>query len=310
MPPSRQQASAQGRTPGRASVSIGQVAKGDFHLHSTASDGVHSPTWVMETAAGRGVRAVALTDHDTTAGLGEARAAAVRLGLRLIPGIELSTDFEKTDVHLLGYGIDESAKRFQEYLAWLREGRMGRTRTIVEILAAEGVPVKLEHVLAIAGEATVGRPHVARALMEAGHVASVQEAFDRYLGDGKPADVPREKLSPQDAIDEVHAAGGVVFVAHPVFIGADYAAVVERFVGFGLDGLETYYKHYTPELVEAHRRLGERLGLALSGGSDYHGLGNPDDREIGDIPFPDAAVDAFLAFLEGAGVETGKAVMA
>ena len=284
------------------------MAKGDFHLHSTASDGIHSPAWVMETAARNGVRTLALTDHDTTAGLDEATAAAGRLGLRLIPGIELSTDLDKTDVHLLGFGINAASRRLQEYLLWLREGRLGRTETAVAILAGQGVPVSLERVYAIAGDATVGRPHIARALVEAGHVATVQEAFDLYLGDGKPADVPRPKLSPRQAIDEVHAAGGVVFVAHAIFID-DYPAVVAQFADIGLDGIETYYKHYTPDIVEAHRALGSRLGLALSGGSDYHGLGNPDDREIGDIPFPDEAVDTFLAFLEEACVNTGKAVV-
>ncbi len=286
------------------------MSKGDFHLHSTASDGVHSPSWVIETAWARGVRVAALTDHDTTDGQAEARAAAARLGMRLIPGIELSTDLEKTDVHLLGFGIDITSKRLQDYLSWLREGRMGRTVKIVEILANEGAPILLQRVLEIAGEATVGRPHVARALVEAGHVASVQEAFDRYLGDGRAADVPREKLSPAEAMGEVHAAGGVVFVAHAIFIGDDYPDVVEQFAKMGLNGLETYYKHYTPEIVAAHEQLGRRLGLGLSGGSDYHGLGNPDDREIGDIPFPDEAVEAFVAFLENAGVDAGKAVTA
>ena len=279
---------------------------GDFHLHSTASDGMHTPTWVMETAHANGVRWVSLTDHDTTAGVPEARQAATRLGLRLIPGIELSTDLEKTDVHLLGFGIDTDSKRLQDYLSWLREGRLGRTRKAVAILEGLGVPVRLERVFEIAGEATVGRPHLARALMEAGHVQTVQEAFDRFLGDGKPADVPREKLSPKDAIGEVHAAGGVVFVAHAIFIGQDYPSVVEQFAQWGLDGIETYYKHYSPEQVAAHASLGRRLGLGLSGGSDYHGLGNPDDREIGDIPFPDEAVYEFLEFLRNAGIETGE----
>ena len=278
---------------------------GDFHLHSTASDGMHSPTWVMETAHANGVRWLSLTDHDTTAGIAEAREAATRLGLHLTTGIELSTDLEKTDVHLLGFGIDTESKRLQDYLTWLREGRLGRTRKAVAILEGMGVPVRIERVFEIAGEATVGRPHLARALMEAGHVRSVQEAFDRFLGDGKPADVPREKLSPKDAIGEVHAAGGVVFVAHAIFIGDDYPTVVEQFAGWGLDGIETYYKHYSPEQVSDHAALGRRLGIGLSGGSDYHGLGNPDDREIGDIPFPDEAVHEFLAFLRKAGIDTG-----
>jgi len=284
------------------------MARGDFHLHSTASDGVHSPAWVMETAAARGVEVLSLTDHDTTEGLAEARRAADRLGLRLIPGIELSTDLGKADVHLLGFGFDVRAKALQEFLRWQREGRLTRVATIVQILRENGMPIEVARVLEIAGEATVGRPHVARALLEAGHVSSVQEAFDRWLGNGKPADVNREKLEPADAIKMVHDHGGVVFVAHAVFIGEDYPEAVEQLARWGLDGIETYYKHYDAATIAAHEALAARLGLAKSGGSDYHGLGNPDDREIGDITYPDAEVAAFVAYLEGRGVNTGKKV--
>ncbi len=142
--------------------------------------------------------------------------------------------------------------------------------------------------------------------MERGYVASVQEAFDLWLGNGKPADVDRPKLVPAEAIKMVHENGGVVFVAHAVFIADDYGPAVEQLAGWGIDGIETYYKHYTPEQVAAHEQLAARLGLAKSGGSDYHGLGNPDDRDIGDIPFGDAQVDAFVAFLEERGVDTGR----
>lgn len=283
------------------------MAKGDFHLHSTASDGVHSPTWVMERAASNGVRVLSLTDHDTTAGLAEAQAAADHLGIRLIPGIEISTDLGKADVHMLGYGFDVNAKPLQDFLAWQREGRLGRTRKIVEILRENGMPLEIDRVFEIAGEATVGRPHVARALLERGYVSSVQEAFDLWLGNGKPADVDREKLSPEEAIRVIHENGGLVFIAHAIFIGDDYATAVEQLAGWGADGLETYYKHYDAEQVAAHEALAARLGLATSGGSDYHGLGNPDDREIGDIPFPDDKVDAFVAYLESRGVVTGAA---
>ena len=274
------------------------MAIGDFHLHSTASDGVHTPTWVMETAAANGVRVLALSDHDTTAGLDEASAAAKSAGLRLIPGLELSTDLGKADVHLLGYGFDREAKPLQDFLAWQRDGRIGRTRRIVEILAGHGMPLDITRVFEIAGEATVGRPHVARALLEKGHVASVQEAFDLWLGNGKPADVDRPKLEPADAIRVVHENGGVVFIAHPIYIGESYDAAIEQLRDWGADGIETYYKHYDAQTVSAHAALAERLGMAASGGSDYHGLGNPDDRAIGDIPFPDERVEAFVAFLE------------
>lgn len=286
------------------------MAKGDFHLHSTASDGVHTPSWVMQTAAAKGVRVLSLTDHDTTDGLAEARAAASQLGLRLIPGIELSTDYQGADVHLLGYGFDVDSSELQAKLAWLRKGRLDRTRKIVDILESLGVPVSLYRVYEIAGEATVGRPHVARALVEAGHVANVQEAFDRFLGNGGPADVDRVKFGPEESIKLIHDMGGVVFCAHPVFIGRNYPEVIARFAEWGLDGIETYYKHYDAETVAAHRILGERLGLMRSGGSDYHGLGNPDDREIGEFAFPDDRVEEFIAFLEEKGVDTGEGVSA
>jgi predicted metal-dependent phosphoesterase TrpH len=274
------------------------MAIGDFHLHSTASDGVQTPSWVIGTAFTRGVQVLALSDHDTTAGLDEAAAAAKEAGLRLIPGLELSTDLGKADVHLLAYGFDRTSKPLQDFLQWQRDGRIGRTRRIVEILAEQGMPLDVARVFEIAGEATVGRPHVARALLEKGYVASVQEAFDQWLGNGKPADVDRPKLEPADAIRVVHENGGVVFVAHPVFIGEDYAAAIEQLRAWGADGIETYYKHYDPETVAAHAALAARLGMAASGGSDYHGLGNPDDREIGDIPFPDERVAEFVAYIE------------
>ena len=281
------------------------MARGDFHLHSTASDGVHSPAWIMETAASRGVRLVSLTDHDSSEGLAEARAAADRLGLRLIPGMEISTDLGKADVHLLAYGFDVGARPLQEFAAWQREGRIGRTRRIVEILAEHGMPIDINRVFEIAGDATVGRPHVARALIEAGHVANVQDAFDRWLGNGKPADVNRPKLDPADAIKVVHENGGLVFIAHPVFMGDDYEPIIAQLAGWGADGVETYYKHYDEPTVGRHAAIAAKLGLGASGGSDYHGLGNPDDREIGDIPFPDDRVDAFVAFLESRDVNTG-----
>ncbi len=274
------------------------MAIGDFHLHSTASDGVHSPAWVVERAAANGVRVLSLTDHDTTAGLPEAAAAAARLGVRLIPGVEVSTDLGPADVHLLGYGFDPAAPKLQEFFRWQQEGRRARLDKILAILREHGMPLDARRVLEIAGEATVGRPHVARALVERGYVASVQEAFDRWLGNGKPADVNREKLAPAEAIAMIHEHGGVVFIAHPIYIGTNYPEAIGQLRAWGADGIETYYKHYPPETIALHEQYSYEFGLARSGGSDYHGLGNPDDREIGDIPFPDEEVERFVAFIE------------
>jgi predicted metal-dependent phosphoesterase TrpH len=260
----------------------------------------------METAAAHGVRVLSLTDHDTTDGYEEAREAAEQLGLRLIPGMELSSDYGKADVHLLAYGFDVRSEPLQKFLKWLRAGRIDRVYKTVEVLAENGMALDVKRVFEIAGEASVGRPHVARALVERGFVASVQEAFDLWLGNGKPADIPREKLSPEDAIKVVKENGGVVFAAHPIFIGEDYPEVLAQFAEWGIEGIETFYKHYDAVTVEEHRLLAKRLGLHTSGGSDYHGLGNPDDREIGDIPFPDQEVEAFVTFLESRRVHTGK----
>ena len=280
------------------------MATGDFHLHSTSSDGVRSPTWVMETAAANGVRVLALTDHDTTEGLAEARAAADVAGLRLIPGIELSVDLDGVDAHLLGYGFDIDHEPLQAYLSEQREGRVGRMKRMVRVLGEHGVTIDAGRVQEIAGEASVGRPHVARALVEAGYVESVAEAFDQWLGDGKPAHITRDRLTPAEAIALLHEAGGVAFIAHPVYLGNDYAAKVGELAAMGLDGVETYYKYYDEETVAAHEALSEALGLGRSGGSDYHGLGNSNDREIGDIPFPDEAVEEFVAFLGSRGAHS------
>ncbi len=274
------------------------MAKGDFHLHSTASDGVRSPSWVVETAHANGVHAMSLTDHDSTNGLAEAATVAKRLGLRLIPGIELSTDLGPADVHLLAYGFNPASEPLQAFLSWQREVRIGRVDKIVAILRDEGAMIETSRVFEIAGEASVGRPHIARALLERGYVESVKEAFDRWLADGGVADVPREKLSPQEAIALIHREGGVVFAAHPFLIGHTYLEAIDQLAGWGLDGLEAYYKNHDEEAITEMVLLAGKLGLACSGGSDYHGLGNPDERPIGDINFPDAAVDRFLAFID------------
>ena len=278
------------------------MATGDFHLHSIASDGVRTPTWVVETAATNGVRLLALTDHDTTEGLAEARIAAEKANLQLVSGIELSVDLDGLDAHLLGFGFDITHAPLQAYLSEQRDGRVGRMRRIVRTLAEHGVMVDPERVLEIAGDASVGRPHIARALVESSQVASVAEAFDTWLGDGKPGHITRDRLTPAEAIALIHEAAGVAFVAHPVFLGESYQDSVRALAALGLDGIEAHYKHYDADTVATHRSLASELALATSGGSDYHGLGNPNDREIGDIPFPDAAVEEFVAFLESRAV--------
>lgn len=274
------------------------MAIGDFHLHSIASDGIQTPTWVVETAHANGVQVMSLSDHDSTEGLDEALAAARTCGIDLVPGIEISTDLGDAEVHLLAYGFDPASRDLQSFLSWQREVRIGRVEKMVAILRDEGAPIETSRVFEIAGEASVGRPHVARALLERGHVSSVKEAFDRWLANGLVADVPRPKLSPEDAIKLIHDLGGVMFAAHPYFIGPSYPDALEQLAGWGLDGVEVFYKNHDAESITELSILAAKLGLERSGGSDYHGLGNPDERQIGDIPFPDTAVERFVAYLD------------
>ncbi|MDA0256829.1 MAG: PHP domain-containing protein [Chloroflexi bacterium] len=270
------------------------MSLGDFHTHSTRSDGTLTPTALVDLAWRNGVRVQALTDHDTLEGVAEARAAAARLpGMLLIPGVELSCDLPGTEVHMLGLFVDADNERLGAELARLREGRVARGRGIVEALKRLGAPIEWERVREIAGDASIGRPHIAQALLERGHIATIEEAFNRYLARNGPAYVEREKLEPEQAIAMIAAAGGLAVLAHPSFTDG-HDAVAARLASAGLFGMEVYYKDYSPGLVEELRLLAERLGLFPLGGSDYHALPRQREREPGDIPLPDEVVTRFL----------------
>lgn len=268
-------------------------AKGDFHLHSTCSDGRLSPTALMELAAKNGLRVLSLTDHDSTEGIVEAQAAADRLGLQLVPGVELSTDIPGNEVHILGHFIDWESARFQEAAARFRDGRVGRGKEMVRKLRDLGVMIEWDRVQAIAGEASVGRPHVALALREAGYVQTIEEAFDRYIGRNGPAYADRDKLLPEEAVDFIVSVGGLATMAHPNYID-NPEPIVESLRARGLFGIEVYYKDYAPDLVQKLKRLADRNGLLPMGGSDFHGLATPGERTPGDISLPDEVVDEFV----------------
>ena len=270
------------------------MSSGDFHTHSTRSDGKLTPSALVDLAAARGVRVLALTDHDTLDGLDEAIAAAARHpGFTLIPGVELSCDVPGTEVHMLGLCIDRHDERLRTELERFRRGRIERATRMVEALAGLGAPIEWSRVQEIAGEASVGRPHVAQALLERGHVQTFEEAFDRYLGRDGPAYFERERLAPAEAIALIHAAGGLPIFAHPSFT-KDYERVATELAAAGLFGMEAYYKAYAPEVVASLCALAARLHLFALGGSDFHGIARLDERAPGDIPLPDAVVRAFL----------------
>ncbi|HEY8448824.1 MAG TPA: PHP domain-containing protein [Thermomicrobiales bacterium] len=261
----------------------------DLHTHSNVSDGLLSPAELVGEAARRGVMTLALTDHDTVGGLDAAATEAARLGVDFIPGIEFSTDVGPYEVHILGYELDWHQPDLLRALAELEAERMTRIERIVERLAKLDMPVSFQRVVELAGPGTVGRPHVARAMIEAGYVESVQDAFNRYLASGRPAFVPRESLVPERAIELIRLARGVPVLAHPLTTG-DIEAMIQRLLPSGLLGLEVYYGEYDAATHEHLRAIADRFGLIPTGGSDYHGEGFKPGRDLGRAPVPPESV--------------------
>lgn len=274
-----------------------ETGKVDLHLHSTESDGRLSPPELVELAYRRGVRRLALTDHDTTSGLPAALEAGRRLGVEVIPGIELSTDIPGTEVHILGHFLDYEQPAFQETLASFRASRLGRAERMVARLAELGVHISWERVQELAGGASVGRPHVAQALLEAGYVQSIPEAFERYIGRNGPAYVERFKLAPAEAIALIHSVRGLAVLAHPLET-AGVEAMVPQLVRDGLDGIECYYQGYDRAQVERLVALARAHGLVPTGGSDYHGFPMSGMTEVtnepGSVEIPPEVVDELL----------------
>lgn len=269
-------------------------ARVDLHTHSTASDGLLAPIDLVDAAHAAGLAAIALTDHDTTAGIAAATVAGERVGLKVIPGVELSARYLRHEAHILGYFIDPASQALQHELSRYREVRLARMERMVEKLATIGKPVDLARVREIAGAGAVGRPHLAAAMVEAGYVDGMRMAFDRYLGHGRPAYVPKPDLAPAEAIAVIRAAGGVPVLAHPFSTG-DPAGVLPGLRDLGLMGMEVWYGEYSPEQRGELHALATGLGLIPTGGSDFHGPNFKPGRDLGGPPVPYAAVEALAA---------------
>ncbi|CAA9362244.1 MAG: FIG00031715: Predicted metal-dependent phosphoesterases (PHP family) [uncultured Gemmatimonadaceae bacterium] len=259
----------------------------DLHSHSTASDGALPPTAVVEAAAAAGLAALALTDHDTMAGVAEAQAAGARLGVRIVPGVELSALHLEREIHMLALHVERSDE-LEAQLTEFRAGRVRRAEEMVAKLRGLGAPITMDAVLAHAGRGAVGRPHVARALVDSGFVRDQREAFDRYIGNGRPAIVAKEALYAADAIDLVHAAGGIAVFAHPGRDGT--RAVIEPLVGYGLDGLEILHPSQSGEDMARLGALAHHFDLVSSGGSDWHGT-TDGFRTLGQMRVPYAVLE-------------------
>jgi predicted metal-dependent phosphoesterase TrpH len=266
----------------------------DLHMHSTASDGSRAPADVVRAARKANLVAIALTDHDSVAGLAEAEAAGAELGVRIVKGVELSAVEGDTETHLLGLHLRDTGV-LERGLAELREMRTRRGQTIVERLNELGVAVSFDSVLAQVGTGVLGRPHVARALIAEGWATDARDAFDRYLGAGRPAYVAKEQLSMPDAIAMIHAAGGLAVLAHPG--GGGTRERIEALRALGLDGIEVKHPSHSSGDTTRLRGLCEQFGLVPSGGSDWHGAAEG-PRTIGMMQVPEewlARQDAKLA---------------
>jgi predicted metal-dependent phosphoesterase TrpH len=244
----------------------------DLHLHTTASDGRLSPTALVARAAMAGVDVLAVTDHDTTDGYDEAAAEAARRGVRLVAGIEITAVERGRDVHMLAYFFDRREAGFAAFLATQRSTRVARIADMAARLEVLGLPIDIEEVLTEArthSSKSIGRPRLARAMIDAGYVATVREAFDKWLGQGRPAFVQRTGPSPEDVIAIVHRAEGIVSLAHPGRTKLDTRIPALR--DAGLDAIEVYHSDHDPEMVREYLAVAHRLGLLISGGSDFHG---------------------------------------
>jgi len=283
----------------------------DLHAHTTASDGTYSPTELVDAAADLGLAALAVTDHDTLAGLPEAIAAANARGLELIAGVELSVEDEDGRCHLLGYGLPPDDAQIQETLTVVREKRNARNVRIMQRVRDLGLPITWDDVLRHAGDAgeVIARPHFAAALMEFGVVASIKEGFDKYLGTGKPLYFHKDGLTTSAAIALLHKAGAVAVVAHPGLSKWSDPALLEqrlaRLKEHGLDGVEAYYnKHSTPQTHD-YLAIADRLSLLVTGGSDFHGAAKV-DVFLGDVyeglPTPAEILIPLKAAIQAAGL--------
>jgi 3',5'-nucleoside bisphosphate phosphatase len=277
-------------------VSRGAV---DLHSHTTASDGELSPRELVRKAVKHGVRVLAITDHDSTEGLGEARdEAAQHPPLTIVPGLEINCDVAGGEIHVLGYfpladADDASGWRapwFQQFLAEQRTERVARVHRIVERLAALGMPINAADVFALVNEGSAGRPHIAQVMVNYGYVRSVREAFDRFLHANGPANVPRKRLTPAEAVRVIIRAGGVPVLAHPGIAGKD--DMIPELIEAGLAGIESYYAEHTPAQVAAYLSLCRAHDLVATGGSDFHGQRSGRANPPGTPEVPMAAWDA------------------
>ena len=266
----------------------------DLHLHTTASDGRLTPEQLVTRAQAAGLTTISITDHDTVAAIADVTALASGLGIRVVTGIEITAVDDGRDVHMLGYFFDPASTTLAVMLERQRALRIARVREIGDRLAALGLPIDVESVLLAAAASpgsSIGRPQVAREMLRTGHVASVQEAFDLWLATGRPAFIERTGPSPALVVDAIHAAGGIASIAHPGVTKRD--ELIGPLIDAGMDAIEVYHSDHTPEAERAYQMMAQRHGVAVSGGSDFHG-DESRRNTLGIVSLPAAAFAALV----------------
>jgi len=274
------------------------VSKIDLHIHSTASDGRLSPADIVCKSVERGVTVIAIADHDTVDGIVPALTAAKAFPrLKVIPCVEISTDVPSGEVHVLGYFIDYTDPEFVARLEGMRHSRRERAQGMIAKLRELGIRIEWQRVQEIADGGTIGRPHIAQAMLEKGYITSIKEAFTKYISRDGPAYVEREKMTPVEAVELILKANGLPVLAHPL-TSSDPESVVIELKAAGLVGIEAYYNGYTADEINRLVSLADRHNLIPSGGSDYHGLEASTDAMIGGVETPMESAERLIALAE------------
>lgn len=273
----------------------------DLHMHSTFSDGSYTPTELVKEAAKIGLKTIALSDHDTVAGVEEAIREGKRHGVNVIPALEFSTFEGDAEIHILGYYIDYKSPLLLNKIGEIFDARIERARGMIKKLRDQGIEISYEDVKNIAGDEYIGRPHIARAMQQAGYIKVMGEAFsDRYIGNGGQAYLPKYKISPEEAIKIINEVGGVAILAHPFFVnhGKPFDKKgIERLVGFGLEGVEVYHSKQNDTQSNYYHKIARELGLLITGGSDFHGENSP-GVDLGDIVIENTLVEKLKKYAD------------
>lgn len=253
-------------------------AKIDLHSHTLYSDGAHSPVDLVKKAHSAGINILGITDHDSINGILEATVYGKELGIEVVPGLELSTDLEDKEIHLLAYYIDVNHEELQKYLSFFREERFHRAQRMVQKLRKMGLSITLDDVLVHAKNSAIGRPHIAYALLDLGYIKNYIEAFDRFIGDNGPAFERKIHISPKSALKLINDAGGLSFIAHPGYMKE---SILINLIKAGIDGIEVIHPSHNPSQVKFYRGIVNQYCLLESGGSDFHGGKKCDDDNLG-----------------------------